>query len=240
MVQIDDAGSGSLVGGTCIAAYRVETGEYIYDIIPLSHYQNDNFAKKSYLTKSADIVESSLEKLGVGKTEEVSICQGYMFEEARKNLNSNKFNWTSTKILDPLQTIIEQTFSEYALSMGVPVQYVKYTKYPLHFHRILRWVYADYSRRCKLCKSDWKSFKRYGNLNISVSYDTLYKKNYRCLRCNQKIIAGSRVKVLEYTSNSPNVIYIHPNCTPKTGTKIMKKNPGEIIVLPRDIMHQIG
>ncbi len=28
MIQIDDAGSGSFVGGTCIGFYRPETNEY--------------------------------------------------------------------------------------------------------------------------------------------------------------------------------------------------------------------
>lgn len=213
MIQIDDAGSGSLVGGTCIAALRVETGEYIYDFIPVSFYQNGNFYKKSYLDKCLCIVSTLLKKLKVDSKEEISICQGYMFDKVRKYLNSNGYNWTNTKIIDPLQSLIEQTFSQYALDLGVPIQYVKYTKYPLHFHRILRWVYADYNERCKLCKTDWKSFKKYGNLDITLFYDTLYKKNYTCLRCGKRIESGSRVKVLEYVSNCPNTIYLHPYCS---------------------------
>ncbi len=212
MIQIDDAGSGSLVGGTCIAALRIETGEYLYDFIPISLYQNGNFYKKCYLDKSKDIVSSLLKKLKVRKDEEIAICQGYMFDIARRYLTEHKFTWRSTKILDPLQCKIEQTFNEYAIELGVPVQYVKYTKYPLHFHRILRWVYADYAKRNRLCKTDWKSFKRYGHLDVSISYDILYKKNYTCLRCGKKIISGSRVKALRYVSNCPNTIYLHTNC----------------------------
>lgn len=212
MIQIDDAGSGSLVGGTCIAALRIETGEYKYDFIPISLYQNGNFYKKLYLEKSKEIVISLLKELKVSKDEEIEICQGYMFDIARQYLTEKGYNWRSAKILDPLQTIIEHTFSEYALDLGVPIQYVKYTKYPLHFHRILRWVYADYQNRYKLCKTDWKSFKKYGSLDLSISYDVLYKKNYTCLRCGKRIRPGSRVKVLSYISNRPNTIYLHPNC----------------------------
>ena len=35
MIQIDDAGSGSFVGGTCIGFYRPETNEYFFEIIPV-------------------------------------------------------------------------------------------------------------------------------------------------------------------------------------------------------------
>ena len=37
MIQIDDSGSGSLIGGTCIGAIRVETGDYAYDFIPTQY-----------------------------------------------------------------------------------------------------------------------------------------------------------------------------------------------------------
>ncbi len=212
MIQIDDAGSGSLVGGTCIAALRLETNEYYYDFIPVSYYQNGNFYEKLYLHKSKDIVFELLKKLKFTKNEKIIICQGYMFDVARKFLSSSHINWTNSKIVDPLQSRIEDTFSQYGLSLGVPVQYVKYIKYPLHFHRILRWVYADYSNRYKLCKTDWKSFKKYGNLDVSVSQDILYKRNYTCLKCGRKINPGTKVKVLKYVSNCPNIIYLHLNC----------------------------
>jgi hypothetical protein len=213
VIQIDDAGSGSLVGGTCIAALRLETNEYYYDFIPLSYYQNGNFYNKLYLHKSKDIVIELLKKLGTNKKEKITICQGYMFDVARKYLSESQIKWTNSKIVDPLQSRIEDTFSEYVLGLGVPVQYAKYIKYPLHFHRILRWVYADYSKRHKLCKTDWKSFKKYGNLDVSVTQDILYKRNYTCLKCGRRIKPGTKVKVLKYVSNCPNTIYLHLNCS---------------------------
>lgn len=212
MIQIDDAGSGSLVGGTCIGAIRVGTNEYVYDFIPIYLYQNGNFRSKKYLEKSKNIVFELLKKLNVAKEEKILICQGYMFDIARKELKKQGYNFTSGKVEEPLQSLIEETFRNYAMELGVPPQYVKYTKYPLHFHRILRWVYADYQDRCKLCKTDWKSWKKYGNLEVKTSYDILYRKNYTCLRCGKKIVPGSRVKVLEYVSNCPNIIYLHDKC----------------------------
>jgi hypothetical protein len=65
MIQIDDSGSGSLIGGTCIGAIRVETGDYVYDFIPLEYYQSNLFRTKRYLNKSGQIVLSLLQKLEV-------------------------------------------------------------------------------------------------------------------------------------------------------------------------------
>ncbi len=212
LVQIDDAGSGSLVGGTCIGAMRVETKEFIFDFIPVEFYHEGAFERKAYIDKCEEIVYSLISKLNVSKDEEMLICQGYMFETVRRKLKKEGFNVNSTKIKDPLQAVIENTFQEYALSLGVPAQYVKYTRYPLHFHRILRWVYADYNKRHLLCKTGWKSWKKYGHLNVEVSEDILYKQNYMCLKCGKRIKPGSHVKVLKYTSNCPNIIYLHYRC----------------------------
>ena len=212
MIQIDDAGSGSLIGGTCIAATRVETGEYVYDFIPVSYYQNNMFHSKLYLEKSYQIVFSLLKRLKWKPQEKMEICQGYMFDQVRIIFEAKKIPCFSTKIVYPLQPLIEKTFQDYALSLGLLPQYVMYTKYPLHFHRILRWVYADYNKRMKLCKTGWKSWKRYANLPVNMKEDVLYKRNYTCLKCGKAIQTGSKVRRLEYHSNCPNIIFLHNKC----------------------------
>jgi hypothetical protein len=50
MIQIDDAGSGSLVGGTCIGLYWTKYKKYKYDFIPLDCYTPENFKEKKYQT----------------------------------------------------------------------------------------------------------------------------------------------------------------------------------------------
>ncbi|HHY81259.1 MAG TPA: hypothetical protein GX505_01080 [Clostridiales bacterium] len=212
MIQIDDSGSGSLIGGTCIGAVRVETGDYVYDFIPIDYYRSHLFRSKKYLLESAHIVLSLLEKLNLKPNEEVEICQGYMFDQAREFIKARQIPYRCSKIGEPLQSLVENTFQEYALSLGLPPQYVKYTKYPLHFHRILRWVYADYDKRVQLCKTGWKSWKKYGNLPVTVNEDVLYKSNYNCLKCGNLIKKGSKVKRLEYFSNCHNIIYLHSRC----------------------------
>ena len=47
MIEIDDAGSGSLVGGTIIGVFRRETQEYFTALIPLKHFHIHIFRKKN-------------------------------------------------------------------------------------------------------------------------------------------------------------------------------------------------
>ncbi|QEK12189.1 hypothetical protein FQB35_07270 [Crassaminicella thermophila] len=212
MIQIDDSGSGSLIGGTCIGAMRKETEEYVYDIIPLEYYHSDNFEKKLYLDVVVDITNSLLQKLKVSKHEKIEVCRGYMFDKLRLFLKENKYNFSSTTIGEPLQSRIENTFEEYSISLGLPNEFLSYTKYPFHFHRLLRWVYADYNNRFPLCKTGWKSWKKYGNIKLKVETTYIKHSKYKCLKCWNKIENESYVKVLKYYSNKPNIIYLHLDC----------------------------
>ena len=142
MIQIDDAGSGSLVGGTCIGILRKETGEYYYEILPVQLFNETNFKNKSYIYYTTNAVKNAFEKLSVKKGERIYVCQGYMFEDTRRFLVRSGYTFTNSKIEEPLQSLIEKTFENYTISLGLPRGFIAYTKYPFHFHRLLKWVYV--------------------------------------------------------------------------------------------------
>lgn len=212
MIQIDDAGSGSLIGGTLIGIMRIETGEYYCEIIPIKLYNEQNFKSKKYLTFTTEIIKRSMKKLKIYNDEQIQICQGYMFDDARKYLKENNYIFESVKIEEPLQSIIEKSFEEYVIALGIPENYIKFTKYPFHFHRLLRWVYADYKKRSKICKTGWKSWQKYGHLNTESYSDYIYRSKFYCLKCGKKIVDNSPVKAITYFSNMNNTIYIHKSC----------------------------
>jgi hypothetical protein len=212
MIQIDDAGSGSLIGGTCIAAIRTETGEFYNEIIPIDLFNSENFKNKAYIYYATDIIKRGIDSLKISKDEPIHICQGYMFDDSRNFLKKESYNFTKGKIVDPLQTLIEKTFEEYTISLGLPREFILYTKYPFHLHRILKWVYADYDKRIPLCKTGWKSWSKYSELPVQTYYDKVMKSNYTCLKCGQRINDNSTVKVLRFVIDKPNKVYLHKHC----------------------------
>ncbi|GAB6087841.1 hypothetical protein [Alkaliphilus crotonatoxidans] len=213
MIQIDDAGSGSLLGGTIIGAYRVETDEYYYDVIPLGFYQGEPFQKKEYINYVVEIVKKLFDQLRVTKDEKIEVCRGYMFEALNKWLKEEQYHFINTKIGDPLQSAIEKSFDDYAIGLGLPKEFISYTKYPFHFHRILKWVYADYQQRSSLCKTGWKSWKKYNDLPITIGEEYIKNKDWICLKCNQPIPRHSKAAVKSYVTNRVYKIYVHPYCT---------------------------
>lgn len=212
MVQIDDAGSGSLIGGTCIGLYWPKYDIYKYDFVPLECYLPENFKLKKYQKYVVHIVSSFFKDLGIPKNEEIHLCQGYIFDVLREYLTLNGYQWKSVKIEGILQEKVEKTFADYTVELGLPQSYISYTKYPFHFHKLLRWVYADYHNRKQFCKTGWKSWQKYGNLPIKIRYGSICRSGYFCLKCGKKIKAKSLIKILEFVSNKKNTIYIHQNC----------------------------
>ncbi|SDK48181.1 hypothetical protein [Natronincola ferrireducens] len=212
MIQIDDAGSGSLLGGTIIGVLRVETNEYYYDVIPLEYYKDKNFENKIYINYVVTIVENIFKKLNVDKTEVIEICRGYMFDALSVWLKKHNYNYIKTKIKNPLQTKIEKTFENYTVHLGLPKSFISYTKYPFHFHRILKWIYADYNNRSLLCKTGWKSWKKYGNLEVQHTQELIKNNNLMCLKCYEVIPKNTAGTAITYYSNKLTKVFVHNEC----------------------------
>lgn len=212
MLQIDDAGSGSFVGGTCIGIYRPETNEYYFDIIPVELYSKENIQKKPYLEEVVKITKDALEYLAPKKGEIIEVCRGYMFERLKQWLVENGYTYYSTHITGRVQEIVEKNFELYTQRLGLPWQYIKYTRYPFHFHKLLRWVYADYDNRIKLCKVGWKSWQKLEGIIPEVSFAGMCSSSFSCLKCGKHISSGSEIKILRYVSNRENYVYLHAYC----------------------------
>lgn len=215
MIQIDDSGSGSFIGGTCIGVYRPETNEYNFDVIPVELYNKENFKKKLYLDEVVSIVKKSFDTLKVQKNETVEICRGYMFEKLKEWLDDNGYCWYCTHITGRIQEIVEKNFELYTIRLGLPVQYIKYTRYPFHFHKLLKWVYADFENRIGLCKVGWKSWSKIESIIPEVTEERINSNNFICLKCGNHIKKGARVKVLHYFSNQHNTVFLHSSCYKK-------------------------
>ena len=85
-ITIDDAGVGDLLGGIVIGAYRLETGDFAYDLVDVKFFQRPRFASKQYLPEVSRIVFNLLERLERKDGETIRICRSYVFEQAYKKL----------------------------------------------------------------------------------------------------------------------------------------------------------
>jgi len=211
MIQIDDSGSGSLIGGTGIGILNTDTNEYYFDIIPLKYYQTELYQKKLYQDYVIEIVKKGFSKLNVTKKDTIQVCQSYVFDKLRHWLTDNEYNWSNAKIEGPLQYKVEESFTHYVINLGLPRDFVKHARFAFGFHRLLKWVFADKEKRKNLCKTQWKSWQKWGNKERSIYKNILTYPDY-CLKCGKKIKPPQKVITIEYTTIKPATINLHPQC----------------------------
>lgn len=213
MIEIDDAGSGSLIGGTGIGVMRRETQEYIFKVIPLLFFQEPYFSEKKYQQYVIKIVRLSFHKLHVTRNEPVYVCRGYIFDALRAWLTRQGYQWENTKIDGLLQQKVEESFNEYVIKLGLPRNFVQHARYAFGFHRLFKWIFADYSNRAKLCKSGWKSWKKWSQVSYTV-FPAQAGKDAYCLKCGQLINKNDLVTTVEYETNKLWSLHLHPDCCP--------------------------
>lgn len=173
MIQIDDAGWGSLVGGVVIGACRVESPrtQHAFKEVPVTYFQGETFKKKLYLGVAADLALELMDELLVMKTEEVKVCTGYVLEAIRIKLMAEGYQVTPAKIGEPLQTLIEQELLDRVLAIGVDTDLETLTtKQGLYFWQCVNWLKGGdmdgqaLPQREKHCKTGWASYSIWAHL----------------------------------------------------------------------------
>lgn len=161
VVQIDDSGIGSPVGGAAIGALDVETGGYKYRFIDVDYFQSESpYRPKEYQDRVVEIIQDLFGEMGITReTHQVEICSGHIFDNVRLWLDDNSFTWKSVKIEDPLQFLIENTFSDYLVSIGVPEKIRKIEVGRDQFMYLFNWVKEDPEMRVRYCKTNGNKWK---------------------------------------------------------------------------------
>jgi len=162
MILVDDAGWGCAVGGTLIAAYRVETGEIQVREVPVSYFQGDLFRAHAYLGASAIAAASAVTTLRQ-HGESVQICSGYIHTATHRQ----HATWKIVKITGPFQARIEQELKDYLHQLGFPYQ-GSTEAYGKLFFEAIRWLKGGNPNRAgmdpervKLAKTGWETFEIY-------------------------------------------------------------------------------
>ena len=118
VVQLDDTGWGSPIGGTIIGA--LGPGGYFTELIPIEEHV-DVKTSPGFYQKVADI-SAKLIKQAVGAVDRfvVEICPSHVFSETRGCLKEQGLTFRTAQIRGNLQQRLRSEFLAYLGSQGVP------------------------------------------------------------------------------------------------------------------------
>ena len=161
-VQVDDAGVGDLLHGVVVGAHRKETGEFHYDVIPVSYFQNPLFTRKLYLKKATELTLRLLHELKLRDGEEIEICSSFLFDETRPEL-TRKFGGDRVRvavIVGEAQDRVETAYLDELRNLGYEPIVERDEKRARSFFHMLRWVKKD-PERLRYAKTGWPRLRRY-------------------------------------------------------------------------------
>jgi hypothetical protein len=164
-VQVDDAGVGDLLHGVVVGVHRKETGEFHYDMIPVSFFQIPSFGMKTYQNKATELALNLLDQMNLGENEEIEICSSFLFDETRPHL-AEKFGKTRVKtavITGDAQNNVETAYLDEIRNLGYEPIPERDDKRARSFFHMLNWVKKD-PDRLRYAKTGWPRLRRYISL----------------------------------------------------------------------------
>jgi len=160
-VIVDDAGSGDLLFGVVVGAYRQETGDFKYDLIDVRFYQ-EIFKEKEYLQESSRIVSKLIAALNPKADEEIHICQGCIFDVAAENLRKfyGENRVKRIHVEGEAQRLIEISYLDEIRNLGYEPLTEREEKRGKNFFHMMRWL-KNHPEMIKYAKTGWPKLKNY-------------------------------------------------------------------------------
>ena len=174
-IIIDDAGSGDLLFGVGIGAFRDETGEFRYGLVDVKFFQQGLFVEKEYLQESSRVVSQLVAGLNVKPEEEIHVCQGFIFDvavdELRKVYGDERVR--RVKVVGEPQRLTEIAYLDEIRNLGYEPLEEREAKRAKSFFHMMRWLKAN-PAMLRYAKTGWPRLARY-RLFQAVHADSLFR-----------------------------------------------------------------
>ncbi|MFW9901974.1 MAG: hypothetical protein ACFFDY_11945 [Candidatus Thorarchaeota archaeon] len=159
-IEIDDSGTGDLVGNAFIGLLRKETGELIFKTLPVTLFQGENWKNKKHLEVAVSLVREGLQELNFhNQTEKVELCRGNIFDKVREYFLEEGINYENAIIEGKLQDAVEEKLVEHLRNdFGVKSKRLTKKSGAKRFFVLFNWVCYDIFKREKYVKSGFKKW----------------------------------------------------------------------------------
>lgn len=161
-ITVDDAGSGDLLFGVIVGAFREETQEFKYGIIDVKYFKAYLFREKRYLNEASRVVFQLLKRLKVKSEEEIQICRGYIFDISEINLKRIHGDdyVTRIEVKGEAQRLTELSYLDEIRNLGYEPIEERETRRAKSFFHMIHWLSKN-PEKLKYAKTGWPRLSRY-------------------------------------------------------------------------------
>jgi CxxC-x17-CxxC domain-containing protein len=189
-ITVDDAGSGDLLFGVVIGAYRDEPHSFCYDVVDVKFFQHALFRKKEYLTQTSKIVFQLLNRLQPKPEEEIHLCQGYIFDEAVEELRKTYGDRIHRiKVIGEPQRLVEIAYLDEIRNLGYEPLPERDEKRAKNFFHMMRWL-KENPDMIQYAKTGWPRLSKYRMFNPAQKNPEQNKTKFDvvCAECGNECV----------------------------------------------------
>jgi len=161
-IIMDDAGTGDLLFGVVISAFRDSTREFRYDVIDVKYFKARFFSRKAYLKQCSKVVSKLLAEMKPKADEEIHICRGYIFDEVIEKLKRKygEDRIRRVKVVGEAQDLTEIAYLDELRNLGYEPLEERENKRAKSFFHMMDWLKKN-PDMLKCAKTGWPRLQRY-------------------------------------------------------------------------------
>jgi len=178
-IEIDDSGTGDLVGDAFIGFHIIETGKIIFRGIPVGLYNEDNHKERKSFKYILEMVKDGLKSLNFNKEiDVVEICRGNCFDLTRLWFDKEGIKHRPAIVEGKLQDAVEGRFITHLRKLGVKSPKLTTEAGATRYFVLFNWVCRDFYEREKFVKTGFPSWsKKWRQIGIS-NYNKFRRSNF--------------------------------------------------------------
>ncbi|MFW9877263.1 MAG: hypothetical protein ACFFG0_29585 [Candidatus Thorarchaeota archaeon] len=159
-IEIDDAGTGDLVGDAFIGFHDTETRKIIFQSVPVGLYNEANKDKDRPKKHVVEIIKKGLRTLNHSKGDRILLCRGDCFDLVREYFNENKIYYEPAIIEGELQNAVEGRYIQHLRKLGIPTSNLTVEAGAQRYFISFNWVCRDFPNRERFVKTGFPSWKK--------------------------------------------------------------------------------
>ena len=160
-IEIDDSGTGDLVGDAFIGFHVLETGKIIFRGIPVGLYNEENHKDRKWFDYIVDMVKDGLKALDFNKESDlVQICRGSCFDRVREWFDEVGIKHEPSIVEGKLQDAVEGRLVSHLRSLGVTSKRLTQEAGSQRFFVLFNWVAHNFPEREKFVKSGFPAWNK--------------------------------------------------------------------------------
>jgi len=184
-IEIDDAGTGDLVGDAFIGFRDTETGKIIFQSVPVGLYNEENKDDDRPNKHIINVIIKALRKLNHEKGDRILLCRGDCFNLVREFFNENDIYYEPAIVEGELQDAVEGRYIQHLRRLGVSSYNLTKESGIQRYFILFNWVCQDFPNRERFVKTGFPSWKKKWR-KIAIKRYKKYQRNKPTERDNIK------------------------------------------------------